>query len=39
MTTTTGARIVTREPASLPQLRAADQGVADALESVLADCQ
>ena len=37
MTTTTGARIVTREPASLPQLRAADQGVADALESVLAD--
>ena len=26
-----------REPASLPELRAADQGVADALESVLSD--
>ena len=30
-------QIVPREPASLPVLRAADQGVADALESVLSD--
>ena len=30
-------QIVPREPASLPELRAADQGVADALESVLSD--
>ena len=37
MTTTTGAYIVPREPASLPELRAADQGVADSLESVLSD--
>ena len=30
-------QIVPRPPASLPELRAADQGVADALESVLSD--
>ena len=30
-------QIVPQEPASLPELRAADQGVADALESVLSD--
>ena len=30
-------QIVPREPASLPALRAADQGVADALEAVLSD--
>ena len=37
MTTAASAQIVLREPASLPALRAADQGVADALESVLSD--
>ena len=37
MTTTAGTDIVPREPASLPELRVADQGVAEALESVLAD--
>ena len=37
MTTIAGRQIVPREPASLPALRAADQGVADALESVLSD--
>ncbi len=37
MTTITGAHVVPREPAPLPELRAADRGVADALESVLAD--
>ena len=37
MTTTASAEIVPRQPASLPALRAADQGVADALESVLSD--
>ena len=36
MTTTAGPDIIPREAASLPELRAADQGVADALESVLA---
>ena len=30
-------QIVPRQPASLPELRAADRGVADALESVLSD--
>ena len=30
-------QIVLHQPASLPALRAADQGVADALESVLSD--
>ena len=35
--TTAAAQIVPRPPASLPALRAADQGVADALESVLSD--
>ena len=30
-------QIIPRQPASLPELRAADQGVADALESVLSD--
>ena len=30
-------QIVLRQPASLPALRAADQGVASALESVLSD--
>ena len=37
MTTAAGPQIVPRPPASLPALRAADQGVADALESVLSD--
>ena len=38
MTTTAGSlQIVPRPPASLPALRAADQGVASALESVLSD--
>ena len=37
MTTTAGHHVVPREPAPLPELRAADRGVADALESVLAD--
>ena len=37
MTTAVGTDIMPREPASLPALRAADQGVADALESVLSD--
>ena len=37
MTTTAGAQIVPREPASLPALRAADHGVASALEAVLSD--
>ena len=37
MTTAAGAQIVPREPASLPELRAADEGVASSLESVLAD--
>ena len=37
MTTAASAQIVHQEPASLPALRAADRGVADALESVLAD--
>ena len=36
MTTAASTQIVPRPPASLPELRAADQGVADALESVLA---
>ena len=37
MTTDADPQIVPREPASLPELRAADQGVAEALESVLSD--
>ena len=37
MTTTAGAHVVPIEPARLPQLRAADQGVASSLESVLSD--
>ena len=37
MTTAADTQIVPREPSSLPELRAADQGVADSLESVLAD--
>ena len=37
MTTAAGTDIMPREPAFLPELRAADQGVADALESVLSD--
>ena len=37
MTTTVDPRIVPRQPASMPALRAADRGVADALESVLSD--
>ena len=36
MTTAAGPDIIPREAASLPELRAADRGVADALESVLA---
>ena len=35
MTTATGAPIVPHQPPSLPELRAADRGVAEALESVL----
>ena len=35
MTTVAGAPVVPREPAALPELRAADQGVAQSLESVL----
>ena len=37
MTTAAGAQIVPREPPSLPELRAADRGVAQSLESVLSD--
>ena len=37
MTTAAGHQIVPHQPESLPALRAADQGVADALESVLSD--
>ena len=37
MTTAAGSQIVPRPPPSLPELRAADQGVADALTSVLSD--
>ena len=37
MTTAASTQIVPRQPAALPELRAADQGVADALESVLSD--
>ncbi len=35
--TAAGAHVVPIEPPSLPELRAADQGVASSLESVLAD--
>ena len=37
MTTIAGAHVVPREPPSLPELRAADQGVVSSLESVLSD--
>ena len=38
MTTAAGSpQIVLRQPAAAPALRAADQGVADALEAVLSD--
>ena len=37
MTTAAGSDIVPREPASLPQLAAADRGVASSLEAVLSD--
>ena len=37
MTTAADLQIVPREPSSLPELRAADRGVADSLESVLSD--
>ena len=37
MTTAASAQIVPQEPASLPELRAADRGVADALEAVQSD--
>ena len=37
MTTAAGNDIMPRESSSLPELRAADRGVADALESVLSD--
>ena len=37
MTTAADLQIVPHEPAYLPELRAADRGVADALESVLSD--
>ena len=36
-TAASNPQIVSREPATLPELRAADQGVADALESILSD--
>ena len=37
MITAAGTDIMPREPTSLPELRAADRGVADSLESVLSD--
>ena len=37
MNTAAGPRIVLRQPPPSPALRAADQGVADALESVLSN--
>ena len=37
MTTSAGAPVVPHEPSNLPELRAADRGVAESLESVLAD--
>ena len=37
MTTAAGQQIVPHRPAQLPELRAADRGVADALDSVLSD--
>ena len=37
MTTSTSTQMVPRQPAAAPALRAADQGVADSLESVLSD--
>ena len=37
MTTAAGAHVVPHDPVSLPALRAADRGVADSLESVLAN--
>ena len=37
MTTSAGPHVVPRNPAPLPELRAADRGVAASLESVLAD--
>ena len=37
MTTIAGAHVVPHQPAPLPELRAADQGVAQSLESVLSD--
>ena len=37
MTVISDTQIVPRPPASLPALRAADQGIASALESVLSD--
>ena len=37
MTTAASPDIMSREPASLPELRAADQGVASSLESVLSE--
>ena len=37
MTAAADLQIVPQEPVSLPDLRAADQGVAEALESVLSD--
>ena len=37
MTTSAGPQIVPRQPPSTPALRAADQGVASALEAVLSD--
>ena len=37
MTTPAGAHIVPHEPASLPELAAADRGVASSLEAVLSE--
>ena len=37
MTTSPGAHVVPHQPASLPQLAAADRGVADSLEAVLSE--
>ena len=37
MTTSAGTDITPREPASLPELRATNQGVASSLQSILSD--
>ena len=37
MTTAAGSHVVPHQPPPLPELRAADEGVAQSLESVLSD--